>query len=197
MFISGLHAFIIHFKYLLLFFGVIVEGPIIMVASGFLIHQGIFELLPAFIAIFAGDLAGDVAWYYIGYYFAEPFLRKHGHFLSVTPEGLEKAKLLFKRYHVKILLISKMTLGFGMALATLIAAGATRVSFRLYMLLNALGEFILIALLLVAGYYFGYLYASIAKGFKNFFLIGLVAFVALLIYGFTKYMKKKITADKL
>ncbi len=195
--IPELQIFLSQYKYILLFLGLIFEGPILMVAAGFLLHIGVFNFTPMFIAIFVGDMVGDIIWYCVGYFFAEPFLLKYGYFFGVTPEKLEKAKELFKRYQIKILLISKMTLGLGMALATLVAAGATKTSFRLYMLLNALGEFILISILLLVGYYFGYLYNNITQGFKMIFLFGLIVFISTLIFGFTKYMRTRILSTKL
>lgn len=182
------------FKYPLVFLITIVEGPILMVVAGFLYHQGFFSLAPLFITIAVGDLAGDVIWYGIGKFFAEPLLRKHGRFLSVTPELFEKGKGLFRKYETKILLISKMTLGFGMALVTLMVAGATHVRFRTYMFLNIIGEFVLVTMLLLAGYFFGQLYNYIADGFKTVFFIGAIAMAVVALYGFSRYMKKKIAS---
>ena len=174
----------------------IFEGPIVMVASGFLYRQGFFEFVPMFTTICIGDLAADVGWYSLGYFFGEPFLKKHGHFFSVTPENFEKAKALFHKYHTKILLVSKMTLGLGMSLAVLMAAGASKVPFRMYIILNAIGEIVLVSILLILGYFFGNLYSLIDKGFKGLFLFGFVAFIAILTYGFANYMKK-VAATKL
>ena len=189
--VSSSLAFASQFKYLLLFIGTIVEGPILMVASGFFLHTGVFSLVPLFLTFVAGDLVGDVGWYCVGRYFAEPILRRHGRFLNVTPERFERMKILFNRHHEKILLISKITLGFGMALVTLIVAGATRVPFRVYMFLNLLGELILVAVLLFIGYFFGGLYGYIAEGFRLAFITGALALVVAILYGFSKYLRNK------
>ena len=193
MFLASIYGFVSYFKYLILFFAVIFEGPIVMVASGFLYHNGFFDFLPMFFIICAGDLVGDVVWYYIGYYFAEPFVRKYGYIFSIKPEGFEKAKLLFARHHLKILLISKATLGLGMSLAILMAAGATKVRFRTYMLLNTTGELFLVSGLLAVGYFFSNLYNSIERSFRGAFVIVSIIIVVALVYGFTKYIKNKIT----
>jgi membrane protein DedA with SNARE-associated domain len=180
------------YKYLLLFLAIVIEGPILMVASGFLILLGFFEPIPAFIIILAGDLLGDIIWYYIGYFFAEPFLNKYGKFFKLTPEIFEKAKGLFHKYHVKILLISKITIGFGMSLATLMAAGATHIPFRKYLMLNLIGEVILISILLSIGYFFGQLYNSIADTMKIYFVVGIVTVVGVSMYYASKYIKHTI-----
>jgi len=194
-FVPHFLGFLASYKYVLLFVGIVIEGPILMVASGLLIHAGFFELTPAFWVIVVGDLTGDVVWYYVGYYFAEPMIRKHGHFLKITPEMLERAKKLFNKYHVKILLISKVTIGFGgMALATLMTAGAMRVSFKKYMSLNLLGELFLVGGLLALGYFFGQLYNSIADAMKIYFVVGVILGVSGLIYYFSKRIKKELTS---
>ncbi|MCC7004995.1 DedA family protein [Candidatus Nomurabacteria bacterium] len=181
------------YKYLLLFIGVIIEGPVLMVAAGFLIHFGVFDVIPLYLVLIFGDIFADVIWYYIGKKFAEPVFRRHGKFLSVTPEMFEKVKHLFMRFHEKILIISKLTLGFGFAITTLLVAGATHVPFKKYLYLNILGEFILVAILLFFGYFFGEMYKYVADSLKAFFVAGVIIIVALSLYGFARYMKTKIS----
>ncbi|HAS80957.1 MAG: DedA [Candidatus Nomurabacteria bacterium GW2011_GWE1_32_28] len=180
------------YKYLLLFLAIVIEGPILMVASGFLVLLGFFELIPAFLVILAGDLFGDIIWYYIGYFFAEPFLNKYGKFFKLTPDMFEKAKGLFHKYHVKILLISKITIGLGMSLATLMAAGATHIPLKKYLTLNFIGEVVLISILLSVGYFFGQLYTSIADTMKIYFVVGIVTVVGVSMYYASKYIKHTI-----
>lgn len=181
-------------KYFLLFAGVIVEGPILMVASGFLLHSGLVEPIPLFIVIVLGDLVGDILWYAVGFYFAEPRLRKKGHFFGITMAKYEKIKLLFDKYHEKILFISKITLGFGLALGTLIVAGATKVPFRKYMIVNFLGEVVLVIVLLTLGFLFGQLYDIIQDEFKILSLIGAGGLVIFLGHGFIHYLRERIKA---
>jgi membrane protein DedA with SNARE-associated domain len=132
-----------------------------------------------------------VGWYALGYYFGEPFLVKHGRFFSITPESFERAKVLFHKYHTKILIISKMTLGLGMALAVLMAAGAMKIPFKKYITLNAIGEVVLVGVLISIGYFFGNLYSIIDKGFKGLFLFGFTVLILAVGYGFAKYVKNK------
>lgn len=179
-------------KYGLIFVGVIVEGPILMVATGFFWSLGVLELLPLFITLVSGDIIGDTVWYFVGYYFAEPFVLKYGKWFSITPELFAKGKDLFTRYHEKILFISKITIGFGMAVVTLLVAGASRMSFKRYLVINVIGEIILVGVLLSLGYLFGELYNYIEKGFKEFFLIGALIIAGLAVYGFANFMKHKI-----
>src|SRR5258708_21489081 len=187
--------FLSNYKYLLLFISIVIEGPILMVASGILIHSGFFGLITAFLVIMAGDLFGDVIWYYIGYFFIEFFISKFGRLFGVTPELFDKSKKLFSTYHEKILFISKITIGFGMSLATLMAAGATRISFKKYMIINFLGELILVRFLLSIGFFFGQIYDSISGIMKTYFIIGAFIGLFVFIYYFTRHIKAKILAS--
>ena len=129
-------------KYPLFFVGAIIEGPILFMIGGFLLRLGLVSLAPLFIAFMLGDLVGDVIWYGLGHWVAGPMMRRHGHFLSLTPERLERVKALFSKHHEKILFISKATLGFGTSVGTLVillTAGVSRVSLRKFILLNAAG----------------------------------------------------------
>lgn len=184
-------AVIAYFKYLLIFLGAVIEGPILTVASGFLLRQGIFNPLFLFLALVSGDLAADIGWYYIGYFFVEPALRRHGKFFSLTPELFEKIKSIFHRKQSIILFISKITMGFGMALGTLMTAGAARIPLRAYLFYNALGEIIYVGVLMFLGYYLGYLYNVISTDFKIIYLFGAFLTIGFAIYGFTQYLKSK------
>ncbi len=180
------------FKYVLLLLGVIIEGPILMIACGFFLRLGALELFPLFTVLFLGDLLADIGWYYVGWHFGERIFKRHGKFVGITPERFEKVKGLFAKYHDRILLISKATIGFGMAIAVLIVAGTSRVPFKRFLVLNAIGELLLVAVLLALGYVFGELYGKFASGFKELFAIGAIIITGGLLYGFSNYMKHKI-----
>ncbi|MCL5775236.1 MAG: VTT domain-containing protein, partial [Patescibacteria group bacterium] len=138
-------------KYAIVFILCIVEGPVVMITSGFLYRLGQFELAPLYFSLMAGDFVADIGWYGVGRYGAKPILHKFGKFLNITPEIIEKIEKRFKTYQNKILFISKITMGFGFALATLIVAGMLRVEFKKYVLLNLFGGFVWTAFLLLLG----------------------------------------------
>jgi membrane protein DedA with SNARE-associated domain len=169
----------------------ILEGPILMIASGFFLKLGFFSLIPLYCVLVIGDLVADIGWYYVGYYFAEPIFKKQGRFFGVTPEIFEKMKKLVHDHQTKILLGSKVTIGFGLAIATVISAGAARVPIRKYILLNTIGEIFLAATLLTIGYFFGQFYSSIFDGFKIIFLVAGIVFGGVVIFGFSRYIKSR------
>ena len=170
-FVHGLVSFLESSKYFVVFILCIVEGPIVMITSGFLYKLGQFNILPLYFSLMAGDFVADIGWYAVGRYGAGPIVNKFGKFLNITPEIILKIEKRFKTYQNKILFISKITMGFGFALATLIVAGILRVDFKKYALLNLAGGFIWTAILLIVGYFFGNLYFTIAEPLRWAFIV--------------------------
>ncbi|MEI6711130.1 MAG: VTT domain-containing protein [bacterium] len=180
------------YKYLLIGIGVAIEGPMLMIACGFLLTFGALDFFPLYISILVGDLVGDAAWYGVGRYFLDPFLERFGRYFGVSKELLNQVKPLFKKFHTRILFLSKITLGFGASIATLMTAGATHIPLKKYLAINFLGEILLVLALLGLGYSFGATYAQLAEELKYYFLIGLVIIVPTLIISITRYFKHKL-----
>ena len=181
-------------KYPLLFVGSIIEGPILFFVSGILLKMKVVSLIPLFIALMCGDLVGDVAWYYIGHFFAEPAIRKKGKFIGLTAENIAKAKEYFVQKHETILFTSKATLGYGTSMGTLVilmTAGITGIPIPRFLWLNALGEIILLTIFISSGYLFGGLLDTVDKDLKVAVIVGFVIICCALFYGFTRYIKGK------
>ncbi|HVY67344.1 MAG TPA: DedA family protein [Patescibacteria group bacterium] len=182
--------FISFSRYALVFVLCIVEGPVVMLTSGFLYRLGQFDLLPLYLSLMGGDFAADLAWYGVGRFGAGPIIGRFGKFLNITPEIIAKIEKRFKTYQNKILFISKITMGFGFALATLIVAGILKVDFKKYAVLNLLGGFIWTAFLLLVGYFFGNIYYIIARPLKLVFIGFAAAIVGLSLWAVNRYLVK-------
>lgn len=180
------------YKYLLICIGVAIEGPMLMIACGFLLTFWALDLLPLYISILVGDLMGDTVWYGIGRYFLDPFLERFGKYFWVSKELLHKVKPLFNKFHTRILFFSKITLGFGASLATLMTAGASHIPLKKFLTINFFGELVLASILLWLGYSFGSAYAQLGDNLKYYFIIGLIIVVPTLIYSITRYFKHKL-----
>ena len=180
-----------YYRYPFVFFLAIVEGPVVMVASGILLRLNFFYFLPLYLVLVLGDFTADLGWYAVGYYGARKFVDSYGRYFSLTPPVVAKIESLFHRHKNKILFISKITMGFGFALATLITAGMVRIPFKKYALYNFLGGFIWTGILLGLGYFFGQLYTTLNTGFKIAFIIFLAVVVASALYGSGRYFKKR------
>jgi membrane protein DedA with SNARE-associated domain len=180
-FIQQTMLFIESSKYILLFLGTLFEGPLVMLGSGLLYHLGQVSFWPAYLVLVFGDLTADVAWYTVGYWGARPFFNRYGHYFGLNPEVIQKVENRFNRFSDRILIISKLTMGFGLSLATLTIAGMLRVPFWRYAAINLVCGFVWTAFLFYLGYSFGNIYELVPGYFKIVFVICslLIAFLGI------------------
>ena len=181
---------VLQYRYFIIFPLVILEGPVVMMATGFLYGLGYFSFVPMFLILVFGDLCGDIIWYSVGYFGGMPFILRFGKYFSISEEGIARVKVIFQRHHSTILFISKITMGLGFALVTLVTAGLTRVPFGRYLIFNIVGGFIWTGFLLAVGYYLGALYLTIGRGFEIVTICALILIVLAGLYGFGNYVRK-------
>jgi membrane protein DedA with SNARE-associated domain len=190
-------AFLYMYRYPALFVGAFFEGPIIMAATGFLVKLGYFNVILAYILLILGDLAGDVAWYYLGYFGANNFISKFGRFFGITEKIFERVKSIFSRHHAKIIFFSKITMGFGLAVAILTTAGISKVPIKKFIILNLLGGFIWTAFVMTLGYFFGSVYLLISESLRIGFIIGVGLLVSFALYGFSRFLRQEVLKNKI
>jgi len=178
-------------KYILIFIGTIFEGPVVMMASGFLYKLGQFNFFPMYFALVFGDFVADIGWYCLGRYGTRKAIFKYGHYLGVTPEVLEKVEKHFHKYHQKILIISKLTMGLGFALVVLIVAGMFKIPFKNYAILNLIGGFVWTLFLVTIGYFFGNIFQIIPGQLKIVFVVLIIMAFMFTIRYIKRYLNKK------
>ncbi|MBN1664326.1 MAG: DedA family protein [Deltaproteobacteria bacterium] len=174
------------FFYGAMIFFAFAEGPYLSLFMGAFIKFGYFPFWPVYICIMAGDLIGDVFWYQIGKYFGYKFVRRFGKYFDVDEESVAKVHRIFHDYKSPILFISKITCGFGLALATLMTAGMIRIPFGWYLSVNILGQFIWTGMLIGMGYFFSHMYMAINSVIGKVFIAA--TFLAYL-YAFSRYRR--------
>ncbi len=184
---------LIQYRYIIIIPLALFEGPVVMMISGFLLKLGYFSFLPLYFLLMPGDLLGDILWYSVGFFYGNRFIKTFGKFVSVTEENVEIVKKIFHRYHTKILVVSKITMGFGFALVTLIAAGMVKIPFKRYLALNAFGQFFWTGILLAVGFFLGNFYVKINSVLGKASTLALFAITLACLYGFGKYIRKRTT----
>ncbi len=168
-----------------------IEGPILALVCGALIKAGVLPLLYPYLALMAGDLIGDVFWYSLGYYGGSRFVDRFGRYFSISRDQVNMIEDFFHRHTKKILIISKMTMGFGFALVTLFTAGLVRIPFKQYILLNAVGQFFWTAFLMSIGYVFGTLYLQVNGIIGKMSVVALFVLGLIAIFGIGKYFGRR------
>ena len=147
--------FILTFKYPAIFIGSFFEGPVVMINAGFLFKLGYFKLMPVFFILLCGDLAADFSWYGVGYFGTYRLVQKYGRFFDISDKTIDTVRIMFRKHEEKILIISKVTMGFGFALAILITAGMVRVALKKYGIYNFTGGLDWAGFLINYGFFFG------------------------------------------
>ena len=182
---------IMQYRYVAMVPGALVFGPAISIVAGFLVRLGYIELIPAALALAAGELTGDIVWYWLGKRWGEPFALRYGRYVGISASSLSSVKTMYDRYHDIILFISKITSGFGFAPAVLFAAGIARVPFRRYMIFNMAGQVFFTGMLLALGYFFGHLYLQVTGVFEKILIFALAVAVLMLLVGFGRYLRSR------
>jgi membrane-associated protein len=188
--LSQNHAVIV---YVVIIVIAIVEGPILSVLFGVIIKSGAFPFWPVYLALMAGDVIGDAGWYYIGRNFGMRFVNRFGKYFSLTEEKIDKVTKIFHKYHDKILIVSKLTSGFGFAIVTLMVAGMVRIKFPKYMIINFIGQFVWTGFLIAVGYFLSSLYNTIDSIVGKVSLIALFILLLLALNGYRKYVGNQLT----
>jgi len=183
---------ILEYKYLLMIPVAVVEGPVLSMISGVLLRLGQLSIIPTFAALAVGDLLGDAMWYWLGRRYGYSFVSRFGKYFSVTREHVETVRELFHVYHVRILLVSKVTMGIGFPAATLFTAGLSHIPFWKFMGLNALGQIVWTGLLLGIGFFLGNLYMNVNNIIGILSIAGMMGFFLLALYGFGRYLGNRL-----
>jgi len=185
---STIYAWVESSKYVLLFLGAFFEGPVVMMGAGFLYRLNQLTFWRLYLALVFGDFAADLTWYAVGRYGAGTIVYKYGHFFNVTPEIVGKVEKRFKTYQNSILIISKLTMGFGFSLATLVTAGLLKVPFKKFVTINLIGGFIWVLIMVGVGFFFGNVYYVVSNPFKIVFVIALIVVVILVIRTVNRFL---------
>jgi membrane protein DedA with SNARE-associated domain len=187
--IAGLIALLQSSVYFLIFAGCFTEGSVVMITAGVLVHSGFAAFWPALAALMLGDILSDIMWYCMGRFGGRRFMNRWGYLVGATPTIVDKVQHRFHEYHTSILMISKLTMGFGFAIVTLMTAGLLRVPFVRFVAINVSGGLIWVSALFSIGYYFGSILESIPAEMRvaGFFVGALVMFMLL------QYANKKLS----
>ena len=194
-FLFSIFGFVPVIKYPLIILGALLVGPLMTMLSGVFVRLNLLDLIPVYFALIVADITGDIGWYWIGRRWGRPFIKKFGKFFSITEHHVITLEKFFHRYHERILIISKLTMGFGFAAVTLFTAGFSRVPFSRYILINIIGEFFWTALWLAVGFFFTDLLVRLNNILSQITAIigGLIVLAAII--GIANYLRHRLTND--
>lgn len=166
------------YKYWLIFPVAIIEGPIIIVISGFLVYLGFLNTYITYIILVVGDSIGDSMYYAIGRYGGNiTWIKKIGYFLGYSQKIKVSLINHFDRHTTKTLLLAKFSHGLGSAVQ--VTAGLAKINFSKYLSIEVLGTLVKTLILFVLGFYIGESYEQINNYLQMIAItvIGVVIFI--------------------
>jgi membrane protein DedA with SNARE-associated domain len=181
-----------HWSYLILFTaaalecaafaGLLVPGESLVLASGFLAHQGVLKLDAVMVAAALGATVGDNIGYQLGARLGRGWLLHHGRRIGITEDRLARAEAFFARHGPKAVFIGRF-IGFARALVPFVA-GASRMPYRQFFVYNALGAVLWAVGFVLLGYVLGASWQMAEQwiGRTSAILGGIAAVVALVIW---------------
>ncbi len=189
MLLTNLTNWLLAYKYIVLFPGVVIEGPILTVIAGFLASSGHLNLFIAYGVIVIADITGDSLYYFLGRFGGTRFIERWGSKVGLTLERVEKIENHYAEHAGKTLILGKFA--HSIEIPFLVAAGLAGVpygTFLWYVFIPTVPKSLLFILI---GYYFGRAYGEINNYLGYTALIMSAAALALIAVYF---ILKKISA---
>ncbi len=131
-----------------------IPSELIMPLAGFTAARGDLNLVIAIVAGSIGSLFGAILWYYVGVWMGAERLKKwsarHGRWLTLTPEEVDRTLDWFDRHGGKAVFIGRLVPGVRTLIS--VPAGVAGMSLTKLVFYSAVGTGLWTALLAGAGY---------------------------------------------
>jgi membrane protein DedA with SNARE-associated domain len=142
-----------------------IPSEMIMPLAGFAAARGDLSVILVVIAGTAGSVIGALPWYYAGMLFGQHRMKhiasRHGRWLTLSPDDVDKALHTFNRHGRKAVFFGRLV----PAIRTLISvpAGIARMSILPFLAFSSVGSLIWTGLLAAAGFVLESQYTLVAK----------------------------------
>ncbi len=179
-----------HYKYILIYPTAIVEGPIVTVISGFLIHLGFLSFILTYITLLLSDFSGCTLYYLIGKYWRKwIWIKKYALRFGYDEKTEHFLENHFKKHKRKTFMLAKISHGLGWMAH--VSAGVAGVSYLEFILFNVLTAIPKTLFLMLVGYYVGSSYEKINGYFGFISLTGtLIIILVVALFLINRYVKK-------
>ena len=158
-----------------------VPSTLVLIPAGYLAHQGQMNLWLIILTSTLGSLVGASLNYVVAMWLGRPFLERWGRYFFVRPELLHKTDVFFLRHGALSTFTGRLIPGIRHLIS--IPAGLTRMNLGAFALYTCLGAGLWSLILTLFGYFMGGNEALIQE-YQHFIIIGVIAFVALVIGGY-------------
>lgn len=153
------------FAYLVIFgillacgLGLPLPEDIPLIATGYLIWDGTMGWVPALAVTLAGVLIGDTLLFYLGRRVGKKILRQHRFQAIFPPARVRRASAYFRKYGDKLIFFARFVAGFRAVVFFM--AGAMKVRYSRFLLLDGLAALISVPAWVALGYGFGHFFGD-------------------------------------
>jgi membrane protein DedA with SNARE-associated domain len=165
--------------YALVFFGMMIEGPIVTAAAAFAASLGYFNIWAVLALSIAGDLTVDSCLFFAGRMLRTRVVERYGHRVGLSSARMRRIEQVLKTHPRKAIVAIKLTP--LVPVPGLMLAGASKMPFRTFAS-TCLGFILPGATLFCAlGFFFGEAYESALRyveSAEHFILIAIAATIA-------------------
>jgi membrane protein DedA with SNARE-associated domain len=160
-------------------FGVPVPGETVLILAAVYAGAGRLNIVLVALLGFIGALLGDNIGFAIGHFGGRPLAERYGRYIFLTPERLQKATGFFDRHGGKIIIVARFIEGLRQANG--IIAGISGLRWTRFLVFNAIGAALWVAVWTSVGYFSGShidtIYAD-ATRYDKYLLVALALVVA-------------------
>jgi membrane protein DedA with SNARE-associated domain len=134
-------------------FGVPLPGETMLIAASLYAGAGHLDVWVVGLIAFVAAVAGDNVGYAIGRFGGHDLVEKHGKWVFVTPDRLERAEKFFEKHGGKIVTVARFVEGLRQLNG--IIAGIVEMHWLRFLLFNALGAALWVGVWTTVGYVAG------------------------------------------
>jgi membrane protein DedA with SNARE-associated domain len=134
-------------------FGIPVPGETVLIVAAVYAGTGRLNVLLVALLGFCGALLGDNIGFAIGHFGGRPLLERYGRYIFLTPERVDKATGFFDRHGGKVIVVARFVEGLRQANG--IIAGTSGMHWARFLMFNAIGAALWIAVWTSVGYFSG------------------------------------------
>ena len=134
-------------------FGIPVPGETVLILGAVYAGAGRLNIVLVGLLAFLGAVVGDNIGFAIGHFGGRPLVERYGRYIFLTPERVDKATAFFERHGGKIVVVARFIEGLRQANG--IIAGITGMHWARFLMFNALGAALWVAVWCAIGYLSG------------------------------------------
>lgn len=160
-------------------FGIPVPGETILIAAAVYAGAGQLNVIAVGLIGFAAAVIGDNIGYAIGHFGGRPLALRFGRYVFLTPKRLASAERFFNKYGAGIVVVARFIEGLRQANG--IMAGIIKMSWRRFLVYNAIGAALWAGLWVSLGYLAGNHLTAIYHAVGRYSLYAVIGALVLII----------------